>query len=533
MITKERSDIERFIIQEAEELVNNKIKGLSLGFTDIQDYRFSADFGNFTKGSSFQIASITKIITGIAVMQLVEQGKLNLNDNIIEYIPQLSEKYKDIIVLDLLRHTSGLSRDIMNKGQGLCPFSENEIIKYLNDHIAVMPVSYRYSYSNIGFELAGMIIENLTDLSYTEYIEENILKILGMKGSSFDQTSLTAPVYTLFNDEEYFEYPINYTSAGGMVSNIDDILNLAEIFLREESILLSRESRHNMLKIQNENIALDTDIQMGIVFYLEDLDPPLKGKLAYHGGSGLFVNAILMLAPEYGMGTFIYSNTAGSYNIIENLARDIIHKAIEKKHGLIASPHKASNLKIHDSKDKEIITGNYITPFMLIRINSSNGDYRAEIRGNSFPIKFYENGFFSYNDNFFLKVKKIHDEKVLFIKRDSILSPIGKEEKLSFPINKHWLNAIGKYSIIEPCPAGNNYYYETLEIKKIDGILYIAMMPQEITRQIFGIESPIMNIIDAISSKKAIMKGFGRYAGEPVYLHDNEIIFSGLRFQKN
>ncbi len=79
-----------------------------------------------------------------------------------------------------------------------------------------------------------------------------------------------------------------------------------------------------MFSQQNKDVLIDTDITMGVSVFLEDLPSPFTGKLVYHGGGAIYTNTMLLLAPDYGIGVVVLCNTAGSYQMVEQLARSII-----------------------------------------------------------------------------------------------------------------------------------------------------------------------------------------------------------------
>lgn len=138
----------------------------------------------------FRLGSITKQFTACAVLKLMEQGKLFLNDDIRKYIPDFPQKNKTITIEALLTHTSG----IINY-TGLPSFTDELKRKDLNPKQLVElfknePLEFEpgtdYKYSNSGYVLLGYILEKVTGKPYGEYIEETIFKPLGMKNSYYD-----------------------------------------------------------------------------------------------------------------------------------------------------------------------------------------------------------------------------------------------------------------------------------------------------------------------------------------------------------
>lgn len=138
----------------------------------------------------FRIGSITKQFTACAILKLVEQGKLSLQDDIRKYIPDFPTKNKMISIESLLTHTSGIKNYT-----GLSSFTEElkrkdlsptALIDLFKDEALEYEPGTSYKYSNSGYVLLGSIIEKVTGQSYATYVEEHIFKPLGMIHSYFD-----------------------------------------------------------------------------------------------------------------------------------------------------------------------------------------------------------------------------------------------------------------------------------------------------------------------------------------------------------
>jgi CubicO group peptidase (beta-lactamase class C family) len=156
------------------------------GYADFENQRLV----NANK-TLFRVASISKLFTWTAVMQLVEQGKLDLHTDINVYLKefQIPDTYPQPVTLaHLMTHTSGFAE----KWIGLASRSADEIIplgKYLLNNIPsrVHPPGDLTGYTNVGADLAGYIVEKISGISFNRYVEENIFKPLGMAHSTFRQ----------------------------------------------------------------------------------------------------------------------------------------------------------------------------------------------------------------------------------------------------------------------------------------------------------------------------------------------------------
>lgn len=527
---------------------DNDIKGIAVGFIDAGNFRFEKGFGNVCHSSLFPIASVTKVITATAILQLVQNGYLDLDDRLSDYIPDfvLKNAYPgsaEISIRHLLTHSSGLSRDVMHLAQGYCPPAKSEILNYINNHKQISPAGYRHLYSNPGFEMLALVIEELSGMPYHFYVEEQILKPLLMDksffGDRYDNKNLTG-FFTMSSICEYDEKPINYIAAGGLHSNVEELLNFAEMLLHKKNDplknLLEKTQLNMMFSRQNKDVLIDTDVNMGVSVFLEDLPSPFTGKLVYHGGGAVFTNTILMLVPDYEIGVVVLCNTAGTYQMIEQFARDIIYEALKIKTGNEVRFRQNQIPKEYSwsDKDRQNITGNYFTPYNIIRIESDGDSIIAIIDENRLPVSFFQDGYFSYYDGFYLKINKIGDEKILFHLSEGMETPIGKKvDETLMSIPENWLKASGTYFSVNPCPEGAVSFYESLRIYVKDNYLYLGMLPELIVRETYGITSEISLLLSPINDSVAVMQDFGRYGAEPVYLNDkdNTIIFCGMTFK--
>lgn len=140
----------------------------------------------------FRIGSISKQFTAIAILQLMEQGKLSLQDDITKFIPDYPTHGHKITVEHLLTHTSGIKSytNMIEFG----PISRldkkpEELIQFFKNQPMEFAPGTKWNYNNSGYFLLGYIIEKVSGKTYPEYIEENIFKALGMNNSYYGSDS--------------------------------------------------------------------------------------------------------------------------------------------------------------------------------------------------------------------------------------------------------------------------------------------------------------------------------------------------------
>lgn len=130
----------------------------------------------------FDIASLTKVVaTTPAVMQLVEQGKIELDAPVTQYWPAFGAHGKETVTIrELLTHTSGLPADISLPGHG-----ETQILQQITQLTLNHPAGTKYLYSDINFIVLAYLVERISHESFSVYTHNHIFKLLGMKNTSF------------------------------------------------------------------------------------------------------------------------------------------------------------------------------------------------------------------------------------------------------------------------------------------------------------------------------------------------------------
>ncbi|HEY8560268.1 MAG TPA: serine hydrolase [Pyrinomonadaceae bacterium] len=210
----------------------------------------SVEFGvPVTPDTVFEIGSVTKQMTAAAVMLLVEDGKVRLDDKISVYLPGTPEAWKNVTVRNLLTHTSGIkSYTAIGAGFELTKrLKRDDFIKALAAYPLDFEPGARYSYSNSGYNLLGLIIEAASGKPYWDFMRERIFAPLGMT-ETFDRD----PKYIIKNRATGYELENNQLvgrdydltdifSAGAIVSTVGDLAKWDAAWRNDT--LLKKESK--------------------------------------------------------------------------------------------------------------------------------------------------------------------------------------------------------------------------------------------------------------------------------------------------
>lgn len=139
------------------------------------------------KDSIFQIMSMTKPITGTAIMMMVEAGKLNLNDRVAKYLPEFKDK-PNVLVRQLMTHTSGMASNPPGANMEWLysmKISLEDAVKFYATVPLLQDPGTKWVYSNMGLATLGRLIEVTSGMKYDEFIAQRLLQPLGMKDSFY------------------------------------------------------------------------------------------------------------------------------------------------------------------------------------------------------------------------------------------------------------------------------------------------------------------------------------------------------------
>lgn len=193
-----RSDVSKIDEFVNKEMKTHNIRGASIGIVKGQQIYYLKGYGTadnngtlVSKKTPFILGSVSKSFTALAIMQLRDEGKIDIDAPVQKYLPWFRIKdesaSKKITVRNLLNHTSGLKgfdneEDYSEDDMPL----EQFVRSYKNTNIT-KPVGSEFQYSNIGYDALGEIIQVVAGMTYEKYIEKNIFEPLQMKNSYTSQ----------------------------------------------------------------------------------------------------------------------------------------------------------------------------------------------------------------------------------------------------------------------------------------------------------------------------------------------------------
>jgi CubicO group peptidase (beta-lactamase class C family) len=288
-----------------------------------------------TPGTQFRIGSITKTLTAVAVMQLRDEGKLDLEDALDRHIDAAAHAPT---IRRLLSHASGLQRETPGDVWVTMKFlTDEELLRDLGTAEQVLPPGARFHYSNLGFALLGRVVANISGTSYEDYVQRRILDPLGLSRTTFTPQPpyatgyLVDPYRNAVTAEQSVE-TASFTPSGQLWSTVGDLARWAAFLADPDPAVLACETVEEMrtLQVIDDHVRWTSGYGLGVML-VRDGDRILAG----HGGAMPGFIAGLYISPEDKIGAAALTNS-GTVRL-QALVKKLIAATIEQ-HPVVPEP---------------------------------------------------------------------------------------------------------------------------------------------------------------------------------------------------
>lgn len=278
---------------------------------------------NMMPENVFQIGSMTKQFTAIAIMMLQEQGKLNVNDVISKYIPDYPNG-DNITIHHLLTHTSGIKD--FTKMKSIMSIAKNDLTpKELIDFFKDEPIDFKpgeeFFYNNSGYVVLGYIIELVSGSTYEDYIKKQIFAKLGMNNSRYasDREIVKHRAYGYhkrgeYSNKIYISLDLPYAS-GSLMSTVDDMLKWQMAI--KDNLLISEKTKEKVFA--NYMLSNGESINYGYGWHLKAIEGIQTRE---HGGSIFGFKSMGVYVPSLDIYVIGFSNC--DCNSPTKATRDIV-----------------------------------------------------------------------------------------------------------------------------------------------------------------------------------------------------------------
>jgi CubicO group peptidase (beta-lactamase class C family) len=398
MLTKQSTDYSRIIrdLQTSipEKMKEHHIPGLSIALIDGQETIWTDGFGTteqngtqpVTADTPFSLQSISKTYTATGFMLAVSKGLVKLDDPLKKFYPGFrvnsrfgKDQADQITFRHLLSHWAGFTHEAPvggNYDDRPCTFEEH--IRSISDTWLMSPVGWRYSYSNLGIDLAGYVLQLISGKSFPDYMADELLKPLEMAHSGFDQKyrmdhfacarghigEITSPAMI-----------IPMIPSGGLFASARDMAKFVSFHLAGGVV---NDSRLATAEILNEMYTPQFKVEDQIGGYGLGIasTPRFGSTLLHHGGGGYGYLTYQAWLPEFKIGIVVLTNQINHPQIQVSLGQETLKQMIVEKFG---------------SVDEEAVSRYISLPAVhptLEKLNRLEGVYR--VRGSTISLKVKE-----------------------------------------------------------------------------------------------------------------------------------------------
>lgn len=300
-----------------EEIQHSRLPGFAIGVVKDGKLIYAKGFGvaklggnqPITSKSLFHMASVTKTFVATAIMQLVEQGKIDLNKPLVTYLPYFrmdDGRYRTITIREMLSHTSGIP-DTQDYHWDKPEYDDGALERFVrslaNEKLVFAPDA-KFGYSNTAYEVLGDVIAKVSGESFEDYVQHHILTPLGMKDSTLlvraaNPQLLTSP-HVINNGavvvSKIFPYNRAHAPSSTLYSNIDDMSRWAIANLNHGELdgkrILKQETAELMWK---PVVSASPKAKEGISWFLMEDE---GHHFIMHSGGDVGFESLLVLDPE-------------------------------------------------------------------------------------------------------------------------------------------------------------------------------------------------------------------------------------------
>ena len=542
-----------------KEISKQDVIGLSIAVIDDQQVIWAQGFGyadklnkiSATPETLYRVGSVSKLFTAALVMQLAEQGKLDIDKPLHTYLPDFSiqSRFPDagaITPRNIMTHHSGLPGDINNGMWTQHPKPFKQLVGQLKDEYAAYPPNTIWSYSNLGIELLGAMIEQVTGKAFNTYAEQQLLQPLGMHAASFDQNLETVGVAKGYKEgHEQTEVPLRDTAAGGLNANVLDMSRFIHMVfadgLAHGKQILTPETLKEMLRPQQEHIALDFGFKVGLGWWLQD-DLSI-GRIAGHGGATLYHQGQLSLLQEHKLGVIVSPNSPS--DLPTHIARKALQLATAIKTGksisLDASKPEDDDRPL-TAEELQRAAGQYATQYGYVKLVVDDGALTAKLDGRTVEFLARKDGTFIMRYKLLglipIPIDELADISLSFPTVDGHAAVVATWQGQTFLVGEKitpvaippaWRKRLGGYEIIN-LAGGDGFVPQECLVQERDGFLMLQYSLPELDLKNLSVP------IAALTDSEALILGLGAGKQETLRVTQVEgeerLAYSGYLLQK-
>lgn len=553
-----RTELISQIARAAEE---NNWRGVSISaasadgllFEHAQGWASKAENRPMTPTTASMVGSVSKLFTVAAVMTLVEDGRIDLDAPITDYIPELATIQRTRIdlrtpkVRHLLYHHAGYQSDLLHQFILGNEPPDNwarlfaELPARTADYYQVQQPDTAMAYSNLTFSLLGVLVERTSGMSFDEYTQQALFAPMNMSSAGFVPTAeqINAMAYGLSGGDETPYVYIRDLPAGSMIASTRDLTHFGRTLLRQgrwqDRTILEAATIRTMLTRQNTRSPLDGDFRIGYGFWLDGTGVlPGSVRIAQHGGDLAPYHGFFLTLPDHDLTLSVLVNSPSSSMVLGALGEELA-RAILAARDMLPTDAPVTITGLAPADDAN---GVYAMPFGYVDLtyNAESNNYRIEsslvtLKGvdtgnNSWRLEYRLLGLFDLTpkamQDMRVRFGRVNDAPIAWLYSGGInlgmLTPASPVDP-----TENWMDRTGTYKIVNDDQA----MFKRLRLSWDDENGMLLAGPY------IGFGLGMLIPATPLDRNRLQLQGYGRNLGEVMeWVDDDTIRFSGLEYRR-
>lgn len=369
------------------------IGGVSIALISGQDIIHQEAFGEAKPDSAFRVGSISKLFTAIGVMQLVEAGKMQLDDPISEEVLPWNPypQHPPVTLRQLLSHRSGIQREPTVGGylDGSQP-GLNATVQSSRSCVLTLVPGEKTHYSNLGPSIAGYWIQEVAQMPFESYQQSRLLEPLGMK-DSFWRSGITTRNRVLTGHMRVTDshggwtrrvapaFELGTIPAGNLYSTAEDLARFASALLRGGSPILQPTSLEEMWRALPNNIRTGA-VNYGLGFQLGTFQ---NHRTVGHTGSVYGFTSSLLVLPDDQLAVVVLANEDLVSGRVRTMSETALSLLLEWKNGVPSIQTQISS----GGANLNPLVGDFESPSLWAHFAMQGGKLKGEISGQEVIVE--------------------------------------------------------------------------------------------------------------------------------------------------
>ena len=545
-----------------KEMKAKDVPGLSIALVEDQKILWAEGFGFADRArrvparaeTLYSTGGLSMLFTATAVLQLADQGTIDLDQSVKKYLPEFSIRTRfapapAITPRHLLAHLSGLpAMHFMNMWTPK-PEPLGAFVARLKEEYAANPPGHVYSPSFPGYDVLGRVLEVHCRQPFAACMQERLLAPLGMQRSTFNMELADRALFAThyWSGKPVSSVTVRDVPAAGLVSNVAELARFMRMLFGNGKLdgkqVLKARSVSEMLRVQNAGVGLDLDTRVGMGWRLSGVRFPQAHAVAWLSNESPFARGRMLIVPEHRLGVIVLTNSSGATEAVEKVSERLMELVLQNRKPAIPVELQQAATAPSALQKRDDILGHYATALGLISVKADGGRYRAQMLGKTLDLKLQPEGLFAPEYRFLglfpipisvmkearLTTRRVGTQHVAVAYYRNQAHRLGTRIQ-PVRLSGVWRKRLGEYQAVKRDPLLDLVKLGNVALAHTDGLLYFRY-------RVPGWLGLVVNIaMKPVSDTELVISGTGWLMGETVQVVRRDgkeaLRYSGYEFRR-